>query len=152
MTKTIIHPTTRTEDQKLFEEIADSFLSPQSKDVRIYTEQALARKIRQERRRMQDFDETAIPESAAAYILKRQIELTIASAGLTRFQAAVMTMAMMGWNATDIAARFGLPYHKILRALRISRRKIKKGSSPYYGLWEVYWSEVMRRGYRKPRS
>jgi CRP-like cAMP-binding protein len=153
MIKKTLRPATAAKlKTESFEEAADSIISRNMENTRIYTEKALARKIRLEQKHMLDFDDTALPESAAHYILKSHIRLTVSSAGLTKFQSAVTTLAMMGWSPRDIADHFELPYHKIIRALRIAQRKIKHGTSPYHGLWEVYWSEVRRRGYRKPRG
>lgn len=149
MTKNLI---SSAENAAQLEETADSLVAKETQYARIYSEKALARKIRLERSRTLDFDETALPDSAAHYILKSHIKIAISSAPLTKFQSAVIALEMMGWSAKDISERFRLPYHKIIRTIRIARRKISRGVSPYDGLWEVYWSEVRRRGYRRPRS
>jgi len=144
--------TPTVENSAQLEETADLLTVGKTQSARIYTEKALTRKIRLERSRQFDFDETALPDSAAHYILKSHIKIAISSAHLTKFQSAVVALEMMGWSAADISEHFNLPYYKITRAIRIARRKIRRGSSPYDGLWEVYWSEVRRRGYRRPRS
>jgi DNA-directed RNA polymerase specialized sigma24 family protein len=140
----------KTTSQQL-EETADQLLSESENGQRTYTERALARKIRLEERHLPEMNETAMPGPAIDYIQRRQMALLVDSARLTRPQAAVLTLALQGWDPCEIADEFSLPYEKVIRQLRIARARVENGGSPYDGLYEVYWREVHRYVYRKGR-
>lgn len=135
------------------EEVADRLLAEtHGPGRRAYTERQLARKIRLEDRRMIEVEETSLPTVVVDYILREHARLLVSSAVLSKLQAAVLTLSIRGLRPIDIAAEFGVPYWLVDRALRQARARLMDGSSPYEGLYEVYWSEVHRYIYRRPRG
>jgi hypothetical protein len=131
------------------EQAADELLRNLNSEHRIYTEKQLARKTRLERMKLPDLDDTTMPTEAAEYLLRGQIELMVQSARLSKFQGAVLTLALEGQTMQEIATSSKIPYHTIARTIRIARSRVAKVHSPYDGLYEVYWHEVHRYVYRK---
>jgi DNA-binding NarL/FixJ family response regulator len=131
------------------EEIADDLIGGVEKGPRVYTERQLARKIRLEDARMSRIDETAMPDRAADYLLRKQLQQEALSARLTKAQAALLALVIEGWSAADISQRFGMSYDNVRRRLRLLKKRLESGGSPYDGLYEVYWREVHRYVYRK---
>lgn len=142
----------RDEARQSLEAAADALLAELGDEVRVYSEQALSRKMRIEAGRMAEVEETATPEVVIDFLLRRQIELLTDSARLNKLEASVLGLAIQGWKPFEIAERFGLALDTVCRVLRIARRKISKVSSPYDGLYRVYWQEVHRYVYRKHRT
>lgn len=140
----------RAKTQEQLEEAADNLLAEISDGPRVYTEHALARKIRLEHERIatEETDELETPVVALDYLLVKQVRLMIESAKLTKLQAAVLSLILYGWDPADVAERFGISYDRALRLLRIAMMRVERGGSPYDGLYEVYWSEVHRYVYR----
>ena len=141
----------RDDARRDLEKAADRLLAGTSRGPRVYTERALARKIRLERARLPEAEVTAMPQPAADYLVRRQLELVAQQAGLTRLQAAVLALAVEGLGAVEIAREFGISHYAVQRQLRIARRRIAAAHSPYDGLFEVYWHEVHRCVYHKRR-
>ncbi len=131
------------------DETADQLLMDESDGTRVYTERQLARKIRLEDRRIPEMDETAIPKLAADYLVRKQLAQMAHSATLSKAQAALLALAVEGWSPVDISRRFDIPYDEVLRRLRIIRKRLQSGGSPWDGLYEVYWQEVHRYVYRR---
>ena len=142
----------RREARRQLENEADRLLRETNDGVRTYTERQLARKIRLETPKLPEIEETALPNEAVEYLLRRQVELLVDSARLSRLQAAVLSLALQGWSTRQISARFGIPYTTTKRLLASGRRRIARSPSPYDGLYEVYWSEVHRYVYRRRRT
>lgn len=134
------------------ESAADAILLESGDGVKIYSERALERKMRIEAKRMPDMEETSLPHVVIDYLLHSQIELLMGSAVLTRFQAAVLELAIQGWQPAQIADDFHIPLHIVKRTLSIARRKVSQRRSCYDGLYQVYWQEVHRCIYRKHRG
>ena len=130
---------------------ADEILKGVGGGIRVYTEKALARKIRLEAARLPEADETAMPREAAEYLVRRQVALLVRSARLSRLQAAVLALVVEGWSLSDIARRFGIHYRKAARVYHRARIRIESGGSPWDGLYEVYRMEVRRCIYRRRR-
>jgi len=146
------HNDWREDTRRKLEQEADRLLTELVDGTRPYTERQLARKIRLEESRLPETDETAVPQVVVDYLLKRQAELLASSARLSRLQAAALALALQGLSARQIAVRIRIPYGMVRRALRAARRRIASRPSPYDGLYEVYWSEVNRYIYRKPKK
>ena len=138
--------------RKLLEEEADRLLIDYRDNLRTYSERALARKIRLENERLPEVEETRTSNVVTDYLLHRQIELLIGCARLSKLQASVLSLALSGWHPAEISSRFGISYQIVKRALRIAQSRIAGNSSPYDGLYEVYWQEVNRYVYRKRRT
>ena len=119
---------------------------------RIYSERQLARKIRLEEARMSEVEETSLPPLAVDYIIHEQARLLISAAKLNKLQGAVLILVLEGFSVIDISCKFSIPCCLVERELRRARNRIKRARSPYDGLYEVYWSEVHRYVYRKPRA
>ena len=139
-------------DDPKSEEAADAFLKEALQGVNVYTERQLARKIRLENARLPEVEETTMPPRTADYLVRQQLKLMVESARLTKPQAALLALVVEGWRLIDISEHYAIPYEDVLRRFRIVCWKIKKGGSPYDGLYEVYWREVNRHIYRKPHS
>ncbi|MEN6371123.1 MAG: LuxR C-terminal-related transcriptional regulator [Armatimonadota bacterium] len=137
-------------DRQMLEEAADELLREAAGGrKRVYTEKQLARKIRLESKRIPDAGECCLPTEALDYLLRKQIKLMIDCSRLSKLQAAVLFMILEGYSLTEIAQNYDISYDSVRRALRIARNKLSRRSSPYDGLYEVYWSEVHRYIYRK---
>lgn len=139
----------RVTENTTIEEVADELLLQDGSDVRVYTERQLARKMRLEKDRLQDVEETAIPVEAADYLVRRQVELMTESGGLTKLQSAVLAHVIDGWQLIDIARHYGMGLDRLKRQYRIALERIERGGSPWDGLYEVYWREVHRYVYRR---
>jgi len=140
----------RKEAAEQLEEASDRLLCELAGDgVKCYTEKQLSRKIRLEDKRLPESDGCYIPSEAYDYLLHSQIRLMVEGAKLSKLQASVLELALLGYRVKEIAEEYGISAKTIESALRSARFKLSRTRSPYDGLYEVYWSEVHRYVYRK---
>jgi hypothetical protein len=144
-----VHEGWKTITRKRMEQVADELLRDFNQEDRIYTEQQLERKIRLEQSRYSNQNVITIPNEAAEYLLRKQVELMVQSAKLSKLQGAILVLTLEGLTVHEIATSTKIPHHIVARTLRIARYRISKAHSPYDGLYEVYWNEVHRYVYRK---
>lgn len=130
------------------------YLDPEAEADRLtaggcYTERGIARKVRLERARLLELDETAFPSEATEYIFRAWFQQLVESARLSKLQAAILGLSAEGWTARQVSRQFGMKRAKVRWHLSMARKKLACGGSPYDGLWGVYWQEVHRYIYRK---
>ena len=137
------------------EAMADELLSRNhftSDGTRIFTERQLMRKIRDEFGWVPEAPLDGLPPEAIEYLIERHIALLLKNIKLTRFQREAYVLHLQGWAASDIAAHIGISRQRVDDAILFARGETLRVRDKYAGLHEVYWREVHRHIYRKPRS
>ena len=137
------------------EAIADELIgrnSFMSDGTRILTERQLMRKIKDEFRCLPEVPLDGLPPDAIEYVIERHIALLLKNIKLTGFQREAYVLHLQGWAASDIAAHVGISRQRVNDAILFARRETLRVRDKYAGLHEVYWREVHRYIYRKPRS
>ncbi len=121
--------------------------------IGVYTEKQLSRKIRDEDKQIPNVPEEQAPSSVGAYIFERSALQFIRSARLNRTESIACAMMFAGFKLCDIAGRLHIHRNKVARIKKRLRSALisLQYLDQYYGLWEVYWQEVNRHIYRKPR-
>ena len=144
----------RVVDQGTLEAEADRLLAEHSfelHDVRLFTQRRLERKIRNELRRLPHAGQETLPAVVCEYILERHIRLLLEGIDLSGLQRSTYALYVWGLRPSEIAGRLGVSPRRAARAIVAAGRAIGAGRFRYAGLYEVYWSEVHRCVYRKPR-
>jgi hypothetical protein len=119
--------------------------------VKLFTEKRLLRKITREENRAPDVSDDDLPNEVLEYLIERRVSQVIRGAGLTRLQRTVYGLYLRGLTVTQITDKIGLSRQRVSIAVLMARDKVRKTRDPHEGLQEVYWSEVRRPIYRKPR-
>ena len=116
----------------------------------IYTQRQLDRKIRNESARLETMKEGGVDDNTADYLAASQIDDLVEVSNLTAFQEICYRMYLAGFNQTDIAVLLGIRRQTISKRLAAARSKVMKAycEGRYAGWYEVYLSEVRRRGKR----
>jgi len=136
------------------EAAADSLIkSSGGAKIGIYTEKQLTRKLRDEDKKLPVVSEAQVPPSLAAYLYEKSAAGLLRNSGLNELDLIACRLMLLEYDFCDIAKRLGIHRNRVFR-LRNRLKKILKAQrnlDRYYGLWEVYWQEVNRHIYRKPR-
>lgn len=120
--------------------------------TRIFTELQLMRKIKDEFHLLPEAPLDGLPPEAIEYLIERHIALLLKNIKLTRFQREAYGLHLQGWAASDIAGHIGISRQCVNDAILFARGETLRVRDKYAGLYEVYWREVHRYIYRKPRS
>lgn len=135
-----------------FEERADNLIAEigEQREIRVYTEAGLLRKMRREQTRPVERRESMLPDDAYDYLLLAYIRDLIASPQLTSQERLALILSTTGWRQSDAAILIGVRRARYQRIMRSARKKVERyASNPYAGWYEVYLSEVNRYVYRK---
>ncbi|MDO8585572.1 MAG: hypothetical protein Q7T82_00880 [Armatimonadota bacterium] len=119
-------------------------------NIRLFTERKLLRKILREAEWAPRTAEDGLPDEVFDYLIERHMS-HIKAAGLTRLQLRIYELFLRGMAVTEIASRLRLSRQRVSKAIQAARSEALKRRSKYEGLQEVYWREVRRYVYRKPR-
>lgn len=115
-----------------------------------YGDQWFRRKLRIARARDRRLAAELLPknDTIAREVLLSELRRSLAAAGLTPLQAAVMTDYLLGLSWVEVAARHGHSKQAAQQTFRAAVKKVraKRACDPYAGLTEVYRAEVSRRG------
>ena len=136
------------------ESLADAELSAHGfmlGEVRLFTERRLLRKMTRDYSRAPDLHDDDLPGQVLDYLIDRRISQVTRGAGLTGLQRTVYGLHLRGLSVTQITEEVGLSRQRVSIAILMARDQIRKTRDPYEGLQEVYWREVRRPIYRKPR-
>jgi len=121
-------------------------------NVRLFTETGLQVKIRREARRFPEICVDDIPSEILEYLFDRWIARHLSGCRLTRLQRAVYELHLRGLSITEIAEQMGQSRQCVQTTLLIAQeQRRQRRPDKYDGLQEVYWQEVRRHIYRKPR-
>jgi hypothetical protein len=121
-------------------------------NARLFTEAGLQRKIRSDARRSQEICVDDIPSEILDYLFDQWIASQLSGCRLTRLQRVVYELHLRGLSIMEIANQTGQSRRHVPTTLRIAREQARKRQPDKYdGLQEVYWQEVRRHIYRKPR-
>ena len=134
---------------------ADQILSAHGSELdgaRLFSEKRLLRKMRRELDYRPHVAEDDPPEEVIGYLIERHISQALQVTGLTRLQLKVYELFLRGVSISEITRRLKLSPQRIRMALQTARSHARKTRGKYDGLYEVYWSEVRRYVYRKPRN
>jgi DNA-binding CsgD family transcriptional regulator len=142
--------------QMLLEREADAYLaragaicSRRGARKRLYTDRQLAN---HRRRELTNYDEGlnlfAVAERELLEVIGRDIVRIFDRARLSSKQYSVWELFMTGMSQEEIARITKTTQSTVSRHFSAGKRKIIAAlvSDPYYGWWEVYWSEVNRVG------
>lgn len=116
---------------------------------KLYTDRQLSN---HRRRELTNYEEGLnlfpIAEREMLGLIGRDIERIINRACLSSRQYSAWGLFMTGLNQKEIAEITKTTQSTVSRHLAAGKRKIVAAliSDPYYGWWEVYWSEVRRSG------
>lgn len=131
---------------------ADELLAGETLDgIRVLTERQLLRKIREEISRLPEARVDQLSAQVVDYIMSRREEQLLCRVKLSRPQREAFCLSLRGHAPSDISKRVGISRPRVVVALFDASQQIKRSRDKYEGLWEVYWSEVHRHVYRKPR-
>jgi hypothetical protein len=120
--------------------------------VRIYSERDLVRKIKKEMQRLPNVGPDDLPDEVTEYLIDRHIESVIRGVALSGLQTSVYTMHLRGFTVNDIARQLRVSRQRVSSViLQVKRAVAARRNDKYAGLYEVYWREVNRYIYRKPR-
>jgi DNA-binding CsgD family transcriptional regulator len=125
----------------------------QPSETRIYDEQALVRKMRNELARLPEVREEQVPNDVIEYLIERHIEQKLDSARLSPREYVICGLHLLGCSPGEIASLLHLSRQHTRRLLKRALFKVAKRrkKSKYDGLYEVYWQEVNRTVYRPRR-
>jgi len=136
------------------EEIADAIIKVcGGTRIGLYSERQLARKIRDESAYIPQLADATCPAVVKEYISKRLVYRVLWESGLTGLERRVCVLLLDGFSREAAARHLGITGQRVghlllrIRALIEARPRY----DPYFGLHEVYWAEVNRHIYRKPR-
>jgi DNA-directed RNA polymerase specialized sigma24 family protein len=137
------------------EALADRELSAQGfnlEDTKLFTEKGLQRKAWREARQWPEICADDIPEQVLEYLFDQWVAQQLSGCRLTRPQRAVYELHLRGLSIAEIAAGTGQNRQQVSTMILLARKQARKRRpSNYDGLQEVYWQEVRRHIYRKPR-
>ena len=136
------------------EEIADGIIRDcGGAKIGLYSERQLARKMRDESTRLSHIAEAEFPTIASAFLFERLVIRVLWESGLSALERKVCGMLLSGYTRSEIARRLGMSKQRVgYLFLRIRAAiEARPRYDPYFGLYEVYWAEVNRYIYRKPR-
>lgn len=121
--------------------------------IGLYSEKQLARKIRDEDARLPVVREWDALPTLADHLFRRLAGRIVREFGLTRLESRVCRLLLDGNSPSDAAGILGMSRQRFARLLLRVRAAVEKRlrRDRYYGLHEVYWQEVNRYIYRKPR-
>lgn len=119
-------------------------------DSGLYSQAALDRKMRDERKRMPVLEEIGVSDEMVEYLIERQVADLIDAAGLTAIEEIIYRFHVAGMDRRRIATALGIRRGTIDRRLRSVMRKVRAAYDEgiYAGWYEVYLSEVNRPVYR----
>ncbi|MDO8682389.1 MAG: hypothetical protein Q7N50_02770 [Armatimonadota bacterium] len=120
-------------------------------DTQLFTERQLIRKIKRDIARAPAAEPEGIPNEVAEYLIDRHISLLLKNARLTKFQRRVYSLYLRGGSPSEIARESGISRQRVANAILTARQEVSARRNKYAGLHEVYWKEVRRHIYRKPR-
>jgi DNA-directed RNA polymerase specialized sigma24 family protein len=128
-------------------------LQQRQRSIRTYSESQLFRKIRDEKQRWPVVDEDTPSEQMCRHVRIRHLAALMKAAKLTPVQRKAFILCLNGASVRDLANILRISGPRVYRLLSVMRRKLSNARTDrYYGLHEVYWQEVRRYVYRKPRS
>ena len=119
--------------------------------AQLYTQKGLLQKITRELRRLPEAEPDGLSARASEFLMGRFIQSRLDSAGLSGARRSVYALRLRGLTISEIAALTGLSRQCVLNTTSLAKRKDRRSSDRYAGLHEVYWREVRRYVYRKPR-
>ena len=144
----------RADEEASLQKAADELLAKEGftlGDIPLLTERGLFRKIRREINRAPVLAEDALPEQVCEYLIERYIRQLGKDKKLTRMQLKVYELFLRRLPLSDIAQRVGLTRQRVRHALQTARNHADNAQGKCDGLQQIYWREVRRYVYRKPR-
>ena len=144
----------RRKDESIdLEEAADKILASAGaigKENGIYTNRQLSRKIRNEYSRLPEIDEGSVSSDFLEYISEKQLEEVIDVAALSAMQEICFRLHIAGLSLKEIAKSLDVHTATMASSLRLAKRKVKHAceQGKYAGWYEVYLSEIRRKGCR----
>ena len=144
----------RADEEASLESAADELLAKEGfalGDIPLLTERGLLRKMRREMDRAPVLPEDALSEQECEYLIERYIRQLGKDKKLTRMQLRVYELFLRRLPLSDIAQRLGLTRQRVRHALQTARSHEDNKQGKYDGLQQIYWREVRRYVYRKPR-
>jgi hypothetical protein len=131
---------------------ADRLLAGETLDgIRVLTERQLLRKIREEISRLPEARLDQLSAQVVDYMMQQHERQLLGCVKLSQSQKEAFCLSLRGLNPSDISRRVGVSRTRVVVALFDATQQIKRSPDKYEGLWEVYYSEVHRNVYRKPR-
>ena len=136
------------------EEIADAIIERcGGARAGIYSERQMMRKMRDERSHLPKVAEIAHQPIVAEYILEKLTDRLLRESGLSRLERRMCILLLEGYSRLQAAGMLGISRQRgqqlFLRIRAVIEARPRR--DPYHGLYEVYWQEVNRHVYRKPR-
>lgn len=122
------------------------------RSIRVYSEKQLDRKMRDEHARLPVVSEDAPSDRLCRSIELRYLAFVARTAKLSPIERKVFILGVNRASLRQIAAILGISRQRaagLLFKVKCKLARVKR--SKYYGLHEVYWQEVRRNIYRKPR-
>jgi hypothetical protein len=120
--------------------------------IRLFSETRLQHKARREAGRFREVLVDDIPDEVVEHLFEQWIARQLSQCKLTRFQRAVYEMNLRGLSVAEIAGQVGQSRQRISAILSDTRHTVRnRPRDKYDGLEQVYWQEVRRYVYRKPR-
>ena len=122
-------------------------------DSGVYSQVALDRKMRDERKRMPVLAESGASNEMLECLIERQVEDLIDAAGLTAMEEIVYRLYVSGLGRKRMSIALGIKRKTIDGRLESVKRKVRAAYEEgiYAGWYEVYLSEVNRPAYRGRR-
>jgi hypothetical protein len=120
--------------------------------IRLFREIRLQHKAQREAKQSREVLVDDIPNEVLEHLFEQWIARQLSQCKLTRFQRAVYEMNLRGLSVAEIAAQVGQSRQRISAILSDTRHTVRnRPCDKYDGLEQVYWQEVRRYIYRKPR-